>query len=87
MGERAGSADAGGIYASGRLTGPVQEESLEVPVELRPIEPPVLRTELLGDPVLARIEVLRMPAGSNPSYLTAEELSGLTIGWPHVKGS
>jgi hypothetical protein len=74
-----------GIYASGGLTGPVQEESLEVPVELRPIEPPVLRTELLEDPVLARIEVLRMPAGSNPSYLTAEELDRLRDGWPQMR--
>ena len=74
-----------GIYASGLLTGPVQEESLEVPVELRPVEPPVLRTELLKDPALSRIEVLRMPAGSNPSYLTAEEVDQLRAGWPQVQ--
>lgn len=74
-----------GIYASGCLIGPVREEILEVPVALRPVEPPVLRTELLGDPVLSRIEVLRMPAGSNPSYLTAEEVARLRAGWPQVR--
>lgn len=74
-----------GIYASGLLTGPVQEESLEVPVELRPVEPPVLRTELLNDPALSRIEVLRMPAGSNPSYLTVEEVDQLRAGWQQVQ--
>ena len=38
---------------------------------------PVLRAELLLDPVLATAEVVRMPAGSNPSYLDREQYAAL----------
>ena len=34
---------------------------------------------------LSGMEVLRMPAGSNPSYLTAEEVNQLRAGWPQVQ--
>lgn len=77
-----------GIYARGRLVGAAasdgSEGGLEVPLELRPLEPPLLRSELLGDPVLSGMEVLRMPAGSNPSYLTRDELDRLQDRWPQV---
>lgn len=77
-----------GIYAQGHLVGGAapdgSEGGLEVPLELRPLEPPVLRAELLGDPVLSGMEVLRMPAGSNPSYLTVEELDRLCVRWGRV---
>lgn len=70
-----------GIYAQGRLVAR-PDESLEVAIELEPFDPPVLRSELLADPVLSGIEVLRMPAGSNPSYLTRDELARLREFWP-----
>ena len=88
-----------GIHAHGRATGTVVEDTsgsrqpgpgprrqstVLMPVALRPLAPPVLRADLLGHPVLSRIEVLRMPAGSNPSFLTREELAALRRTWPHV---
>ncbi|HWJ10834.1 MAG TPA: hypothetical protein VNS46_15755 [Nocardioides sp.] len=72
-----------GIHARGRITGvpePTSDDDprrLEVALQLEPVDPPVLRADLLADPVLSRIEVIRMPAGSNPSYLTREELACL----------
>jgi hypothetical protein len=64
-----------GIYAHGRTTGPVADDAM--PVALTSLQHPVLRTELLGHPGLAGMEVLRMPAGSNPSYVTREQLAVL----------
>lgn len=64
-----------GIHARGRTTGPVRDEVM--PVELRPLTDPLLRSELVGHPGLADLEVLRMPAGSNPSYVTPAQLREL----------
>ncbi|HWI44206.1 MAG TPA: hypothetical protein VNS81_11360 [Nocardioides sp.] len=77
-----------GIHAAGHTTGPVEDSSdgLVMPVELSAVAPPVLRVELVLDPLLARIEVLRMPAGSNPSYLTRSELAALAEQWPQLGG-
>jgi hypothetical protein len=38
---------------------------------------PIHRSDLLAHPTLANAEVLRMPAGSNPSYLTPQQWSAL----------
>ena len=80
-----------GIYAVGRTTGPVigacggaGEPGLSMPVRLRPLETPVLRADLVVDPVLAEIEVIRMPAGSNPSFLTRAQLAALSESWPQL---
>lgn len=76
-----------GIHAQGRSTSPAREvagRGLAVGVELEPLEQPVLREELLADPLLHHLEVLRMPAGSNPSFLTRTELSELSAQWPQV---
>ena len=80
-----------GIYAQGSMTGPAVADpasegggSLVVPLRLRPVDPPVLRTELRAHPDLATIEVLRMPAGSNPSFLTRAQLDALREQWPEV---
>lgn len=76
-----------GIYGQGRTTGvpePAPGSRLDVPVELRPLEPPVLRGELLAHPTLGRIEVLRIAAGSNPSFLTRDEVEDLCAQWPQV---
>ena len=64
-----------GIHAHGRTTGPARDGVM--PVVLVPLEDPLLRSELVGHPDLASLEVLRMPAGSNPSYVTPEQLAVL----------
>lgn len=79
-----------GIYAQGRTTGPAAgAESgagaqLVMPVAFAPLTRPVLRREILVHPVLSRIEVVRMPAGSNPSFLSHEQLAELRRSWPQV---
>lgn len=76
-----------GAYAEGRTTGVVRAEGddLVMPVSLAPLELAVPRVELLAHPLLAQLEVLRMPAGSNPSYVTKEQLESLRAGWPQVR--
>lgn len=64
-----------GIHAHGRTSGPVRDGSM--PVELAALADPLLRAELVHHPVLSGIEVLRMPAGSNPSYVTPAQLREL----------
>ncbi|WP_210439559.1 hypothetical protein [Nocardioides xinjiangensis] len=71
-----------GIHAHGRTTGPAREGVM--PVELTPLGVPVLRTELVGHPRLGAMEVLRMPAGSNPSYVTPEQLDLLAAMCPEL---
>ncbi|WP_210651224.1 hypothetical protein [Nocardioides sp. SYSU D00065] len=61
-----------GLYARGVTTGPAASDV--VPMALEPLEHPVLRSELVAHPGLAAMEVLRMPAGSNPSYVTRAQL-------------
>jgi hypothetical protein len=64
-----------GIYARGRTTGPASEGVM--PMTLLPLEEPLLRAELVGHPDLSSLEVLRMPAGSNPSFVTPPQLAVL----------
>jgi hypothetical protein len=64
-----------GIYARGRTSGPASGGTM--PVVLEPLAMPVLRSELVGHPGLEGLEVLRMPAGSNPSYVTRAQLAAL----------
>ena len=75
-----------GIYAAGHTTGSVDGEapSPEMPVRLRAVRPAVLRKEILDHPLLSGIEVIRMPAGSNPSYLDAEQYDALLHAFPQV---
>ena len=81
-----------GIYGQGRTTGPAVPDmtadagagSLVVPLRLEPLEAPVLRAELRLHPELSGIEVLRMPAGSNPSYVTRGQLDALRRQWSGV---
>lgn len=77
--------DRPGVQAIGTLTGtatPVEASDpsrpeLKVSVELMLLEDPVARNALLADHVVAQAEVLRMPAGSNPSYLDYPTLAAL----------
>ncbi|MCF6734268.1 hypothetical protein E9565_03580 [Blastococcus sp. KM273129] len=68
-----------GVHAVGRVTGPVGEtaDGPVVPVRLLRLDAPVGRAELRADPEFADAEVLRMPAGSNPSWLSAAQLSAV----------
>jgi hypothetical protein len=88
-----------GLYAQGHTTGyatvdvaddewedPAERgvRKLFMPVELRPLSSPVLRNDLLQHPSLSQIEVLKMAAGSNPSFVTPADLAALHSGWWQV---
>jgi hypothetical protein len=60
------------------------KKRLFMPVELKLLDSPILRTEILDHPVLSQIEVVKMPAGSNPSFLSKTDLQELRRMWPHV---
>ena len=69
------SGTGAGVHAHGHTTGPARDG--EVPLVLTPLDPPLLRSELVGHADLAGLEVLRMPAGSNPSFVTPAQLEVL----------
>jgi hypothetical protein len=74
-----------GVHAVGTLVaGPGGEwpvDTVDAPggpfarVRLRLLDEPVHRHQLMVTPAFAAAEVARMPAGSNPSYLTAAQLA------------
>lgn len=55
-----------------------------MPLLLRPLAAPILREQLMAVPGLAGIEVIRMAAGSNPSYLDVDQLDSLASAFPEV---
>jgi hypothetical protein len=59
------------------LAGPPREDAggPVVPVRLSLLATPVDRAELLADPGFRDAEVLRMPAGSNPSWLSRPQFA------------
>ncbi|MCW2677358.1 MAG: hypothetical protein JWR70_2398 [Modestobacter sp.] len=71
--------DRPGVHALGELTGRVDEPAggPEVPVRFRLLTDPLPRAELLADPVARAAEVLRMPAGSNPSWLSGDQYAAV----------
>jgi hypothetical protein len=71
--------DRPGVHALGTLTGPVRPtgDGPAVEVRLTALADPVARAELLADPAVRNAEVLRMPAGSNPSWLSAEQYAAV----------
>jgi hypothetical protein len=75
-----------GLHAAGRTTGPVEgsPDGPVMPVRLAALVPPVPRAALVEDPVLSGLEVLRMPAGSNPSYLDTAQYAALCAAFPQV---
>lgn len=86
-----------GVYAQGHTTGPVEHEltpdtdadaggrpALVMPIRLMPLDPPILRRELREHPRLCALEVLRMPAGSNPSFVTHSQLRELGQRFPQL---
>ena len=79
-----------GIHAHGRTTGPVRVADESGPVmsmRLRRTDPMVPRAELLATPGLHGVEVLRMPAGSNPSFLDRDAWETLRDQFPQVADS
>ncbi len=68
---------APGVHAVGVLAaGPGEGDSgPEVVLDVTLLADPVPRAELLADPVASGAEVLRMPAGSNPSWLSAGQFA------------
>jgi len=62
-----------GVHALGELTGSAEPdgEGWVVPVRFTLLAEPVTRADLVVDPVVREAEVIRMPAGSNPSWLSA----------------
>jgi hypothetical protein len=76
-----------GIYAQGRTTGAVRVEDEDgpvMPLVLRGIDPVVPRTDLLALPGLRDLEVLRMPAGGNPSFVPHDAYAQLRASFPQV---
>ena len=73
--------DRPGVHALGTLAGPPEvgqphgDQGPVVPVRLSLLREPVPRAELLADPRARDAEVLRMPAGSNPSWLSAGQFA------------
>jgi hypothetical protein len=67
-----------GVHAVGTLSGPpvARDGQPTVTVSLRRLERPVARADLWHS-AFADAEVLRMPAGSNPSYLTERQLAAV----------
>jgi hypothetical protein len=71
-----------GVHAVGTVSGPVRADDGDgdgpvLPVRLTALSEPVDRSELLADPGFRSAEVLRMPAGSNPSWLSATQLGAV----------
>jgi hypothetical protein len=71
--------DRPGVHALGEVSGHVEDrpEGPVVPVRLTLLTEPVPRSELMADPRMREAEVLRMPAGSNPSWLSAEQFAAV----------
>jgi hypothetical protein len=69
-----------GVHALGAVAGVPDDDDADgpvVPVELRRLAEPVPRADLLADPRVRDAEVLRMPAGSNPSWLSPEQFAAV----------
>lgn len=69
---------AAGVHAAGVVAGPVREDDgPRVAVRLTLLAEPVHRADLLADPAARDAEVLRMPAGSNPSWLSPAQYAAV----------
>ncbi|WP_345771772.1 hypothetical protein [Geodermatophilus sabuli] len=68
-----------GVHAIGTLAGEVRHDAdgPVVDVDLTLLPHPVPRADLLADPDARDAEVLRMPAGSNPSWLSAVQFAAV----------
>ena len=75
---------APGVHALGEVTGEAEErdDGPVVAVRLSRLPSPVPRAALLADPAARDAEVLRMPAGSNPSWLSPEQYAAVLAHLP-----
>jgi hypothetical protein len=73
-----------GVHALGTVVG-IDPAALEVDVRWTLLGDPVPRAALLADPVARSAEVLRMPAGSNPSWLSPAQWTA--VQWTAVQGT
>ena len=75
---------APGVHALGEVTGEAEERDggPVVAVRLTRLLSPVARADLLADPAARDAEVLRMPAGSNPSWLSPEQYTAVLAQLP-----
>ena len=71
--------DRPGVHALGEVTGTVEDrpEGPVVRLRLTLLADPVPRADLIADPRMRSAEVVRMPAGSNPSWLSAEQFAAV----------
>jgi hypothetical protein len=71
--------DRPGVHALGVVTGGVLDGDggPVVPVRFTLLADPVHRADLLTDPAFRDAEVVRMPAGSNPSWLSAAQYAAV----------
>jgi hypothetical protein len=78
-----------GVHALGVLAGPadVDVDGPVVPVRLTLLAEPVGRAELMADPEARDAEVLRMPAGSNPSWLSPAQFAAVLARVPAGKAA
>ena len=77
-----------GVHALGELAGTPAggTDGPAVAVRWTRLAEPVDRADLLADPAVRGAEVLRMPAGSNPSWLTAAQYAAV-LGHAGVRSS
>ena len=75
---------APGVHALGEVTGEAEErdDGPVVAVRLARLPSPVPRAALLADPAARDAEVLRMPAGSNPSWLSPQQYAAVLAHLP-----
>lgn len=68
-----------GVHALGEVVRAAEEREggPVVGVRLRRLPRPLPRAGLLADPAVRNAEVLRMPAGSNPSWLSADQYAAV----------
>ena len=68
-----------GVHALGTLAVPPDPTEPEpvVELDLDLLAEPVPRADLLADPAFGTAEVIRTPAGSNPSWLSAAQLTAV----------
>jgi hypothetical protein len=71
--------DRPGVHALGEIADGAEDraDGPVVHVRLTLLAEPIPRAELLSDPRMRDAEVLRMPAGSNPSWLSAEQFAAV----------
>jgi len=81
--------DRPGVHALGELTGGAvgADGGPVVAVRLTRLVEPVDRGDLLADPAARDAEVLRMPAGSNPSWLSPAQFAAVLALLPPVTRS